>query len=144
MWLQDVKSWRKGRFDFLEEAIQANLKKVSQSMAVFRQWAMEKGLKPSETRYVRRVCTGTVHLRFSASGDPAIEKHYCTHYVSPNLSERKQERLTQKLSSPAQPVVFEILHDSACSECGVELTRGSLLVMEAEQPLCLPYAICRS
>jgi hypothetical protein len=103
-------------------------------------WALEKGLKASEAHYVRRTRTGTVDLRFSKSGDPAIEKNYRTHYVSPALSERKQERLTQKLSSPAQPVVFEILRDSACSECGAELARGSFLVMEAEQPLCLPCA----
>src|SRR5580704_18432039 len=87
-----------------------------------------------------RTRNGTVDLRFSKSGDPGIEKNYRTHYVSPALSERKQERLTQKLSSPAQPVVFEILRDSACSECGAELARGSFLVMEAEQPLCLPCA----
>ncbi|HZL55898.1 MAG TPA: DUF2293 domain-containing protein [Bryobacteraceae bacterium] len=135
-----VESWRKGRIDFLERAIQANLKKISESMAMFRRWALEKGLKPSETRYVRGARTGTVDLRFSKSGDPGIEKNYRTHYVSPALSERKQERLTQKLSSPAQPVVFEILRDSACSECGAELARDSFLVMEAEQPLCLPCA----
>jgi hypothetical protein len=135
-----VESWRKGRIEFLERAIQANLKKISQSMAVFRQWALEKGLKPGETRYARRTRTGTVDLRFSRSGDPAIEKNYRTHYVSAALSERKKERLTQKLSSPAPPVVFEILRDSACSECGAELARGSFLVMEAEQPLCLPCA----
>ena len=87
-----AESWRKGRIDFLERAIQANLKKISLSMAMFRQWALEKGLKPSETRYVRRTRTGTADLRFSKSGDPAIEKNYRTHYVSPTLSERKQER----------------------------------------------------
>jgi hypothetical protein len=135
-----VESWRRGRIDFLERAIQANLKKISQSMAMFRQWALEKGLRPSETGYVRRTRNGTLDLRFSKSGDPAIEKNYRTHYVSPALSERKQERLTQKLSGPAQPVVFEILRDSACSECGAELARGSFLVMEAVQPLCLPCA----
>jgi hypothetical protein len=135
-----VESWRKGRIDFLERAIQANLKKISQSMAMLHEWALEKGLKPSETRYVRRTRTGTVDLRFSESGDPNIEKNYRTHYVSPALSERKQERLTQKLSSPAQPVVFEILRDSTCSECGAELARDSFLVMEAGQPLCLPCA----
>ena len=135
-----VESWRKGRIDFLEGVIQANLKKISQSMAIFRDWAVKKGLKPSETGYVRRTRTGTVDLRFSKSGDPAIEKNYRTHYVSPALSERKQEQLTQKLSSPAQPVVFEILRDSACSECGVELAPGSFLIMEAERPLCLPCA----
>ena len=135
-----VESWRKGRIDFLERAIQANLNKISQSMAMFRQWALEKGLKPSEKRYVRRTRTGALDLQFGKSGDPAIEENYRTHYVSPALSERKQERLAQKLSSPAQPVVFEILRDSACSECGAELARGSFLVMEAEQPLCLPCA----
>jgi hypothetical protein len=61
-----VESWRKGRIDFLERAIQANLKKISQSMAMFRQWALEKGLKPTETHYVRRTRNGTVDLRFSA------------------------------------------------------------------------------
>jgi hypothetical protein len=42
----DVESWRKGRINFLEHAIQANLKKISQSMAMFRDWALERGLKP--------------------------------------------------------------------------------------------------
>jgi hypothetical protein len=135
-----VDSWRKGRIDFLERAIQANLDKISQSMAIFRQWALEKGLKPSETRYVRRTRGGTVELQFSKSGNPAIETNYRTHYVSSSLSERKQERLREKLSNPAKPVVFEIVRDSACSECGAELARGSFLVMEAEQPLCLPCA----
>jgi hypothetical protein len=135
-----VESWRKGRIDFLERAIQANLKKISQAMELFRQWALEKGLRPTETHYARRTRTGTVDLQFSKSGDPAIEKNYRTHYVSPTLSESKQTRLTQKLSSPAQPVVFEILRDSACSECGAELGHGSFLLMEAEQALCLPCA----
>jgi hypothetical protein len=53
-----VESWRKGRIDFLERAIQANLKKISQSMAMFRQWALEKGLKPTETHYVAGRATG--------------------------------------------------------------------------------------
>jgi hypothetical protein len=127
-----VESWRKGRIDFLERVIQGNLKKISQSMAMFRAWAVEKGLKPSETGYVSSGRIGTVDLRFSKSGDPGIEKNYRTHYVSPALSERKQERLAQKLSSPAPPVVFEILRDSACSECGAELARGSFLIMEAD------------
>jgi hypothetical protein len=135
-----IESWRKGRIDFLERAIQANPKKISQSMATFRQWALDKGLKPGETQYVRRARTGTVDLRFSNGGDPEIEKNYRTHYLSPSLSARKQEQLTEKLSRPTQPVVFEILRDSACSECGAGLARGSFLLMEAEQPLCLPCA----
>jgi hypothetical protein len=37
-------------------------------------------------------------------------------------------------------VVFRILRDSQCSECGAELSAGCFLVMEADQPLCLRCA----
>ena len=80
-----------------------------------------------------------VDLRFSLSGDPEIEKAYRTHFVSPTLSQRKLE-LKEKSDSAPRPVVFEILRDSECTECGVELPRGSMLFMDAEQPLCLACA----
>lgn len=102
--------------------------------------ALAKGLRLSETRYVRSARSGTVDLRFSKSGDPEIEWNYRPHYVSPALSGRKQERLREKLSKTAQPVVFKILRDSRCSECGAGLGRGSFLLMEAGQPLCLACA----
>ena len=135
-----AQSWKKGQVDFLERTIQANLKKISLSMSLFRQWALAKGLRPSETRYMRSGRGGTVDLRFSKSGDPAIEKNYRTHYISPALSERKKQRIEEKLSAPAAPVIFQILRDSACSECGVEIERGDMLLMEAERPLCLACA----
>jgi hypothetical protein len=135
-----LEAWKKGRVDFLERVIQGNLKKISLAMAMFRHWASEKGLKPSETGYVRRARDGIVELRFSKSGDPGIEKSYRTHYVSPALSGAKQRRIAEKLSKAAQPVVFLILRDSQCSECGAEIAQGSLLFMEAGQPLCLPCA----
>jgi hypothetical protein len=83
-----VDSWRKGRIDFLEREIHGSLNKISSSMKIFRRWAQEKGLTPSETEYVRLGRSGTVRLQFSASGDPQIEKNYRTHYVSPVLSTR--------------------------------------------------------
>jgi hypothetical protein len=135
-----VESWRRGRIDFLEQMIQANPKKVAQAIGMFRQWALEKGLKPSETLYVRSTRTGTVNLQFSQSGDPAIEEIVRTHYVSPALSERKQQQIAEKASRPAQPVVFDILRDSECSECGAEIARGSFLFIDADQPLCMACA----
>ncbi len=135
-----VEAWRKGRIDFLERVIQGNLKKISLSMATFHEWAREKGLKPSETAYLRKTRMGKSDLQFSKSGDADIEKHYRTHFVSRALSERKQQQLTETLSRAAEPVVFQILRDSKCSECGVELDQGSFLLMEAEQPLCLACA----
>jgi hypothetical protein len=135
-----VDDWRKGRIDFLERVIQGNLKKISSSMALFRGWAREKGLKPSETGYVRSTRGGTLALQFSKSGDAEIEKSYRTHYVSPALGEQKQQKLQEKLERAPQPVVFQILRDSECSECGAEIAQGSLLFKEAEESLCLMCA----
>jgi hypothetical protein len=60
--------------------------------------------------------------------------------VTPTLSERQRQKLQERVGKAPQPVVFEIVRDSQCSECGVELERGSLLYMEAGQPLCLQCA----
>ena len=135
-----VDSWRKGRVDFLEHMIQGNPSKISSSLAIFRRWAQEKGLKPSETDYVRAARSGTVPLQFSSSGDLQIEKSYRTHYLSPTLSERKQLKLQEKFDKAPTPVVFMNLRDAQCSECGAEIEQGSMLLMEAELPLCLSCA----
>jgi hypothetical protein len=135
-----LEDWRKGRVDFLERVIQGNLRKISAAMATFRRWAREKKLEPSETRYTRQTRGATVDLRFSKSGDPGIEKSYRTHYVSPALSERKKQQINERFERAERPVVFQIISDSRCTECGAELSRGSFLSMEAQQPLCLPCA----
>jgi hypothetical protein len=135
-----VDLWRNGRVDFLEHVIQGNLSKISSSMAIFHRWAREKGLKPSETAYVRKTRGGTVPLQFSKSGDAAIEKNYRTHYVSPLLTERKQQSLQEKLNRAPQLVAYEILGAAQCSECGAEMEQGSLLFKEAESPLCMACA----
>jgi hypothetical protein len=41
---------------------------------------------------------------------------------------------------PEERVVFQIIRDSECSECGTELGRGSMLSMEAGHPICLACA----
>jgi hypothetical protein len=41
---------------------------------------------------------------------------------------------------PEDRVVFQIIRDSECSECGTELERGSMLSMEPGHPLCLACA----
>ena len=87
--------WRQGRVPYLEKVVQANLGKVSTAMAELRRWARESGLTPSETAYVART-RDRRQLRFSASGDPRIEQAYRTHWVSPQLSERKRERLAER------------------------------------------------
>jgi hypothetical protein len=132
-----VDSWRKGRIAFLESEIQGSPNKISSFIAILQRWAQEKGLKPTETDYVRSARSGTVRLKFFLSGGPQIEKIFRTHYVSPALSEREQQKLQEKLERAPQPVVFLNLRDAQCSECGAEIAQGSMLLMEADQPLCL-------
>jgi hypothetical protein len=135
-----VESWRKGRIEFLEPMIQGSPHKIASAQSLFLQWARDKGLQPRETRYVRTGRDGPVDLRFTASGDPEIEKTCRTHFVSPAISGRKLEKLEEKLGQAPRPVVFEIVRDSECTECGAELPSGSMLFLEAEKALCLPCA----
>lgn len=135
-----VQAWRKGKVPYLERVIQGSLNKTSYAMKCFRIWATHKALKPSQTNYLTRTRKGEQKLQFSKSGNPAIERAYCTHYISPLLSEKKQQKIQEKNERPPDQVVFIAIKDSQCSRCQKELWRSSFLFVEAEQPLCLSCA----
>jgi len=128
-----VQDWKKGKIAYLEKVIQGNLHKISHALRCFRRWANQKGLKPSETMYLSRTRGQKRALRFSKSGRPQIELAYRTHYISPILSERKQERLKEKLNQSPDLVVCVIVRDSQCSQCKKDLMKGSLLLMETDE-----------
>ena len=132
-----VKRWRQGQVDYLERVVQANLSRVSEAMKLFRSWATAKGLVPSETHYVARTPRRST-LRFCKSGNPTIERLYRTHWVSGELSRRKQERLAEKASRPPELVVIQPLSEAwTCHRCG---GTGDLLIMENPGPACLRCA----
>lgn len=129
-----LKDWRLGRVECLERVMQVNLSRLSEAMRLLRSWAAAKKLRPSETHYVARTA-GRQRLRFSKSGNPDIERAYRTHWVSPELSERKRERLAQKASAPPELVVIAPLKDEwRCHRCAGS---GDLLMMEPPGPACL-------
>ena len=132
-----LKYWQTGRVPFLEELIQGNPIKISNAMHLFREWATARGLRPTEAKYLNR---SQEPLRFSASGDPNIEAAYRTHYISPLLPEKKQQKLEEKLNQPPEKVVYSIIRESKCSKCAEELWKGSLLFMHNDQPLCMKCA----
>jgi hypothetical protein len=101
-------------------------------MAVLRRWARDNELKPSETDYVART-RDRRRLRFSVSGDAAIEQAYRTHWVSPDLSKRKIERQSQ----PPDLVVIVPVNEWTCALCG---SAGDFLFMEDPGPLCMDCA----
>lgn len=140
-WLPQTRldEWHQGRVDALETVVSASLSKVSKSMAVFRQWARAQGLSPSETAYLART-RDRRPLQFSKSGDREIERAYRTHWVSPELSERKQERLRERLNRPPDLVVIDPVRDWTCTACGEDALGGTFLLMEEPGPVCLRCA----
>ena len=129
-----LKDWRLGRVECLEGVIHVNLPRLSEAMRLLRSWAAARRLQPSETHYVARTA-GRQRLRFSKSGNPDIERAYRTHWVSPELSERKRERLAQKASTPPELLVIAPLKaEWTCHRCAGS---GGLLMMEPQGPACL-------
>lgn len=118
-WLSPVRvdEWRHRRLPFLEAGVQANLAKVSAAMRAFRAWAEAQGLRPSQTAYVART-VGREPLRFSKSGDEAIERAYRTHWVSPSLTGRARARVEAKVAAPPELVAVEANREWACHRCG--------------------------
>jgi hypothetical protein len=131
-----VDRWRQGRVEDLERVAQANLHNLSTAMAIFRRWARDQGLRPSETAYVART-RDRRPLRFSRSGDASIERAYRTHWVSPKLSDAQQRRLADKQSQPPDLVVISAVKEWSCTICS---NSGDLLIMEGPGPLCLSCA----
>jgi hypothetical protein len=137
-----LEDWRRGKFSYLEQRLQANLNKLSFAMKYFRQWAQAQGLLPRETAYVQKACSRTIHLKFSKSGNEIIEKHYRTHYISPVLTAQKQQCLIDKVEKSNEPVVYIIVSESTCSQCKKEMSKSSFLMMDEGNPYCIsctPY-----
>jgi hypothetical protein len=135
-WLdpEAVERWRRGQIECLEEVVRTNLPRISEAMKLFRSWATARGLFASETAYVDRTPRRQT-LRFSRSGNPAIEASYRTHWVSPELSEKKRERLAEKASRAPELVVVQPLNTEwKCHRCG---GTGDFLMMENPGPACL-------
>jgi hypothetical protein len=132
-----VERWRRGQVDCLEEAVQVDPPRIAEALRLFGSWATAKGLLPNLTAYVGRTPDHPA-LRFSRSGNPAIEESYRTHWVSPKLSEKQRERLVETASRPPELVVVLPLNKEwVCHRCG---NSGDLLMMENAGPACLRCA----
>lgn len=138
-WLQPshVLAWRTQQLACLEQAFQVNRRKLAVAMGLLVTWAQQTGLRPSTTEYVARTATREP-LRFSQSGDPAIETAWRTHWMSSELTEAKRARVAAKAQKPPELVAIEARHpDWQCHRCSGS---GALLVMEPPGPACLACA----
>jgi hypothetical protein len=89
--------------------MQTNPPRILEALKLFQSWAAGKGLSASLTYYVERTPERRT-LRFSRSGDTAIEALYRTHWVSQELSEKKRQRLAEKASRAPDLVVVQPLN----------------------------------
>src|SRR6185312_4777132 len=127
-------AWRRGQIECLEGVLSTAPPRLAEAMRLFRAWAETKGLSASPAAYVART-PQRPPLRFSRSGDPAVEEQYRTHWISPDLPEKKRERLVEEANRPPELVVIQPLNkDWKCHRCG---GTGGLLIMEPPGPACL-------
>jgi hypothetical protein len=130
-------AWRHGRLPDLMAEIHGG--DVPLAIKHFDDWGKSKGLERRQAVYTRASRSGATDLHIFPPGNDGLEAVFRIQYVSPSLPERKRESLEKKAKAP-QPVVFSIVRDSTCSECGTELGKGELLFMDGREPLCLACA----
>ncbi len=129
-----VERWRRRQIDCLEEALQVNPSRISEAMGLLRSWATAKRLVASPADYLDRTPRRRT-LRFSRSGDAAIEAAYRTHWLSPEISEKERERIAEKASrAPELVVVLPRNREWTCHRCGAT---SEFLMMENPGPACL-------
>ena len=96
--------WRFGRIPYLERVCMVNLAKLSTIRHQMRVYAQKAGLKPSFCCYKQwgvkkkggQGRKSVIHLRFSKSGNPEVERWYATHFVdTKRVAEIKAEKQTE-------------------------------------------------
>lgn len=133
-------NWRKGKISELETSIQGNPTKIAEAVNCLKKWALENGLMPLKIISYSRTSGPKRPLQYSLDGDSEIESIFQTYYFSPKLSEVELRELQDKLEQVPELVVFLTVSNSQCSKCKQELLRGSFLLMEGENPLCVNCA----
>lgn len=131
-----VEFWKRGRVPSLTSNFSVSAEKFNRALKALEVWASRKGLIAAEVPYQRLGRDGSVNLRFCENDDPRMEKLFQLRYLSATMSEKEKV----KSEKPAEPVVFILVKDSACSDCGKELDKGDFLFMDGQQPLCLACA----
>jgi hypothetical protein len=138
-WLEPARldEWRQGRLSVLEDGIQVRPAKLAAAMETFRRWALAGGLEAEETEYVARTRDRRT-LRFSAAGDPEVERAWRAHWVSADLPDSRRQRLVERQSKAPDLVVIDALNDWTCLECSSDA--GGLMLLEGPGPLCMACA----
>lgn len=134
-----VDDWRHGRLSPLIRMTQVDEAKVRSALDHLRGWARERGLTASEIPYL----AGTRDRRplvFADEGDEPIERTFRTHWISPELPEKRRERLEARQRKAPDLAVIWSLDDWSCALCGNLAYAGEFFFEEDHQSLCLSCA----
>jgi hypothetical protein len=84
-WLapDDLEAWRFGRVPYLERAIRCNLTRLSRFLRILGFHCHDLNLTASHTAYVKWGKGKRTPLRFTKTGDAALERIYGRHFVWP-------------------------------------------------------------
>lgn len=84
-WLStaDVEAWRFGRVPYLERVIRCNLTRLSRFLRILAFHCHDLNLTASQTVYVTWGKGRRTPLRFTKTGDAALERVYARHFVWP-------------------------------------------------------------
>jgi hypothetical protein len=137
-WLQDcnVDDWRRGRADDLEDFLPVHDNRLIDIHVHLYNWATEHGLQRTEAEYISATRSRR-QLRFLRDGHPLEEAAWRMRWISPDLEDRKRERITKAQDAPPDLLVIQPIKDWSCAECQ---GTGDLLIMDEPGPLCLACA----
>jgi hypothetical protein len=135
-WLPNLQAWEREQADTLEGIAAVTPDKLADAREILRRWAGHRGLTPGESSYVS-ANRGRRPLRFTAGDDEAVDREYRTHWVAPDLSEKKRERLVQKQNTAPDLLVVIPGHEWTCVNCA---DTGPYLIMDNTGPSCLTCA----
>jgi hypothetical protein len=135
-WLPRLLEWEREQAGTLEAIAAVGPDRLADAREILRRWAEDRGLTPGESTYVSSN-RGRRPLKFTANGDETVERAYRTHWITPDLSAKKRERLTQKQNTAPDLVVVLPVQPWTCAECQ---DTGPYLIMDAVGPMCLTCA----
>lgn len=92
---ENYEAWCRKRVPFLEKGIQVNLTKINFIMKTVCRNCRKGKLRESWTDYQSWGSGKKVRLRFSNSGEEAIERTYATHLLKPLLMEPTEDEADQ-------------------------------------------------
>lgn len=94
---KDYENWRMKRVPYLESVITTNLNKINFIMTTLRKSCRNGNCRENWTAYHSWGKGKKVPLRFSKSGEPAIEETYATHFLKPKpVQAREKSSQTDK------------------------------------------------